>query len=115
MDGHSAVSGASSMGGGSAGDCVGSRADLVSTTEHLLYAGAVNLHRRPMWAVFVGFGRVVWHLFYCSGLKGPTSTELFVSFPFPKTCVVSATRQPRPSGGLSSAGLPRIPAVERLA
>ena len=90
MDGHFAVSGASSMGGGSAGDCVGSRADLVSTTEHLLYAGAVNLHRRPMWAVFVGFGRVVWHLFYCSGLKGPTSTELFVSFPFPKACVFSA-------------------------
>ena len=68
MDGHSAVSGASSMGGGSAGDCVGSRADLVSTTEHLLYAGAVNLHRRPMWAVFVEFGRIVRHLFFSFAL-----------------------------------------------
>ena len=65
-----------------------------------------------MWAVFVGFGRVVWHLFYCSGLKGPTSTVLFVSFPFPEACVFSAAlvgSRGSGGGGVAGGGLAGVP------
>ena len=39
-----------------------------------------------MRAVLVELGRDVRHLFYCSGLKGSTSTALLVSPPSSETC-----------------------------
>ena len=86
MDGRSVDGGASSVGGGPTGNRVGSRSDLVRTPQHLLYAGAASLTRRPMRAVLVELGRDVRHLFYCSGLKGSTSTALLVSPPSSETC-----------------------------
>ena len=76
MDGRSVDGGASSVGGGPTGNRVGSRSDLVRTAQHLLYAGAASLTRRPMRAVLVELGRDVRHLFYCSGLKGSTTLHL---------------------------------------
>ena len=86
MDGRSADGGASSVGGRPTGNRVGSRSDLVRTAQHFLYAGAASLTRRPMRAVLVELGRDVRHLFYCSGLKGSTSTALLVSPPSSETC-----------------------------
>ena len=86
MDGRSVDGGASSVGGGPTGNRVGSRSDLVRTPQHLLYAGAASLTRRPMRAVLVELGRVVRPLFYCPGLKGSTSTALLVSPPSSETC-----------------------------
>ena len=86
MDGRSVDGGASSVGGGPTGNRVGPRSDLVRTPQHLLYAGAASLTRRPMWAVLVELGRVVRPLFYCPGLKGSTSTALLVSPPSSETC-----------------------------
>ena len=68
------------------GNRVGPRSDLVRTPQHLLYAGAASLTRRPMRAVLVELGRVVRPLFYCPGLKGSTSTALLVSPPSSETC-----------------------------
>ena len=59
MDGRSVDGGASSVGGGPTGNRVGPRSDLVRTPQHLLYAGAASLTRRPMRAVLVELGRVV--------------------------------------------------------
>ena len=75
-----------SSGGGPTGNRVGPRSDLVRTPQHLLYAGAASLTRRPMRAVLVELGRVVRPLFYCPGLKGSTSTALLVSPPSSETC-----------------------------
>ena len=97
MDGRSVDGGASSVGGGPTGNRVGSRSDLVRTPQHLLYAGAASLTRRPMRAVLVELGRVVRPLFYCPGLKGSTSTALLVSPPSSETCsgsVTAAVRSP---------------------
>ena len=85
-DGRSVDGGASSVGGGPTGNRVGPRSDLVRTPQHLLYAGAASLTRRPMRAVLVELGRVVRPLFYCPGLKGSTSTALLVSPPSSETC-----------------------------
>ena len=76
MDGRSVDGGASSVGGGPTGNRGGPRSDLVRTPQHLLYAGAASLTRRPMRAVLVELGRDVRPLFYCSGLKGSASTAL---------------------------------------
>ena len=76
MDARSAYGGASSVGGGLMGNRICSRSDLVSTAQHLLYAGAASLTRRLMRAVLTELGRDVWPLFYCSGLKGSAGTAL---------------------------------------
>ena len=61
-DGRSVDGAASSVGGGPTGNRVGPRSDLVRTPQHLLYAGAASLTRRPMRAVLVELGRDVRHL-----------------------------------------------------
>ena len=101
MDGRSVDGGASSVGGGPTGNRVGPRSDLVRTPQHLLYAGAASLTRRPMRAVLVELGRVVRPLFYCPGLKGSTSTALLVSPPSSETCggSVAAVVGARGDGG----------------
>ena len=99
MDGRSVDGGASSVGGGPTGNRVGSRSDLVRTPQHLLYAGAASLTRRPMRAVLVELGRDVRHLFYCSGLKGSTSTALLVSPPSSETCGGSVAAAAGARGG----------------
>ena len=95
------------MGGGPTRNRVGSRSDLVRTPQHLLYAGAASLTRRPMRAVLVELGRVVRPLFYCPGLKGSTSTALLVSPPSSETCggSVATVVGARGGGGGGSGGV----------
>jgi hypothetical protein len=105
VGGRSADGGASLVGGGPTGNRVGSRSDdLVSTVQHLLYAGAASLTRRPMRAVLVELGRDVRHFFYCSGLKGSTSTALPVSPPPSEACGGAAEAAAVARGGGGGGG-----------
>ena len=99
MDGRSVDGGASSVGGGPTGNRVGPRSDLVRTPQHLLYAGAASLTRRPMRAVLVELGRDVRPLFYCSGLKGSASTALPERPPSLEACGGSVAAAVRARGG----------------
>ena len=98
-DGRSVDGGASSVGGGPTGYRVGSRSDLVRTPQHLLYAGAASLTRRPMRAVLVEPGRDVWPLFYCSGLKGSANTALLERPPSSEACSGSVAAAVGARGG----------------
>ena len=99
MDARSAYGGASSVGGGLMGNRIGSRSDLVSTAQHLLYAGATCLTQRLMRAVLVELGRDVRPLFYCSGLKGSASTALPERPPSLEACGGSVAAAVRARGG----------------